>query len=89
MIPVSGAARVRAALAGEAQGAVVDGTPETYEILRIESGMPRLGADFGEDAFPEEAGLGAARRIAHQGLLHGAGDRGPHRVARASSSASW
>jgi glycine cleavage system T protein len=37
-------------------GAVPCGT-EALEMLRIEAGIPRYGADFGEDTLPLEAGL--------------------------------
>jgi tRNA-modifying protein YgfZ len=32
-------------------------TPETAEILRIESGRPRLGFELGDDVIPQEAGI--------------------------------
>jgi len=31
--------------------------PETAEILRIESGRPRLGFELGDDVIPQEAGI--------------------------------
>lgn len=42
--------------AGEALGALPSGC-EALETLRIEAGIPRYGADFGEDTLPLEAGL--------------------------------
>lgn len=56
-VPSAERASVEVAFEASAQGAVVDGDSETLEVLRIESGVPRLGPDFGEDVFPEEAGL--------------------------------
>ncbi len=41
---------------GQALGALPCGT-EALETLRIEAGIPRYGADFGEDTLPLEAGL--------------------------------
>jgi folate-binding protein YgfZ len=35
----------------------VEGDRDTLEILRIEAGIPRLGAELDEDVFPAEAGL--------------------------------
>ena len=34
-----------------------EASPETAEILRIESGRPRLGFDLGDDVIPQEAGI--------------------------------
>jgi folate-binding protein YgfZ len=34
-----------------------EATPEIAEILRIESGRPRLGFDLGDDVIPQEAGI--------------------------------
>lgn len=51
------AQRLRAALA--AQG-LVEAFPEALERWRIRRGIPRMGADFGPDALPAEAGLEAA-----------------------------
>ena len=31
--------------------------PEIAEILRIESGRPRLGFELGDDVIPQEAGI--------------------------------
>jgi tRNA-modifying protein YgfZ len=36
---------------------VPETTPETAEILRIESGRPRLGFELGNDVIPQEAGI--------------------------------
>jgi folate-binding protein YgfZ len=56
-VPAAARGAVASALWACAEGAAVEGDAETLEALRIEAGVPRLGADFGEDAFPEEAGL--------------------------------
>ena len=32
-------------------------SPEGLEVLRVENGVPRLGAEFGEETLPQEAGL--------------------------------
>jgi len=52
------AAAVRDALraAGEAHG-LVEGDAETLEVLRVEAGVPRLGAELSEEVLPAEAGL--------------------------------
>lgn len=42
--------------AGAGRG-LVEAGPEALEILRIEAGVPRLGAELDEDVFPAEAGL--------------------------------
>lgn len=39
---------------------LVEGDEETLEILRVEAGAPRLGAELGEDVLPPEARLDAA-----------------------------
>jgi folate-binding protein YgfZ len=59
-IPSTSSEAVASALAACAEGAVADGDADLLEMLRIEAGEPRLGADFGEDVFPEEAGLVAS-----------------------------
>jgi folate-binding protein YgfZ len=51
------AARLRAA--GAAHG-LVEGDAETLEILRVEAGIPRLGAELSEDVLPAEVGLDGA-----------------------------
>ncbi|HEY3351644.1 MAG TPA: glycine cleavage T C-terminal barrel domain-containing protein [Polyangia bacterium] len=55
LCPAGAAAAVGGALAGGSEriGA------EAFEVLRIEAGVPRCGADFGEDTLLLEAGLGA------------------------------
>jgi len=57
-VPAAAAEAVRADLleAGEAHGLVEAGL-EALEILRIESGTPRLGAELGEEVLPPEARL--------------------------------
>jgi aminomethyltransferase len=47
------------ALAGRPLGMVL-GSVETFEILRIEAGTPRFGAELGRDVLPAEAGLEVA-----------------------------
>ena len=44
-------------------GALVRGGPEALEILRIEAGIPRLGAELDEEVLPDEARLD--RAISH------------------------
>jgi folate-binding protein YgfZ len=60
-VRTAAAARVAAALAerGRAQG-LVAGSAGAFEILRIEAGTPRFGAELGSDVLPAEAGLEAA-----------------------------
>jgi len=60
-VPPEGRDAVLAALreAGAGRG-LVEGGPEALEILRVEAGVPRLGAELGEDVLPPEAGLDAA-----------------------------
>jgi folate-binding protein YgfZ len=45
--------------AGAEQGLVPAG-PEALEILRVEAGIPRYGAELDESVLPDEAGLGRA-----------------------------
>jgi folate-binding protein YgfZ len=45
--------------AGRGEG-LVDAGPEALEILRIEAGVPRYGAELDETVLPDEARLGAA-----------------------------
>lgn len=61
LVPRDGAARVREVLlsAVAAAGAHVC-TPEVLEVLRIEAGRPRLGAELSEDVLPPEARLEGA-----------------------------
>lgn len=60
LVPAADAQRELAALTTLAEhhggGAVSE---EGYELARIRLGRPRLGADFGERAYPQEAGLKA------------------------------
>jgi len=60
-VPPEGREAVLAALreAGAGRG-LVEGDPAALEILRVEGGVPRLGAELGEDVLPPEAGLDAA-----------------------------
>ena len=59
--PAGAARRVALALAetGRPQGLVV-GSGEAFEILRIEAGTPRFGAELGPDVLPAEARLETA-----------------------------
>jgi len=59
--PAGAARRVALALAeaGRPQGLVI-GSGEAFEILRIEAGTPRFGAELGPDVLPAEARLEAA-----------------------------
>ncbi|MDH3518814.1 MAG: hypothetical protein OEM49_00015 [Myxococcales bacterium] len=59
-VPRADAEAVFAALAEAvcANGGVI-GTPEALEVLRIEAGIPRFGAELGEDVLPAEAHLTA------------------------------
>ncbi|UCE85221.1 MAG: aminomethyltransferase family protein [Deltaproteobacteria bacterium] len=55
------AARVRAALrAAREAGGWLDGDPETLELLRIEAGIPRFGAELDASVLPDEARLDRA-----------------------------
>ena len=57
-VPAAAAQPVHSALlrAGEAHG-LVEAGPEVLEILRVEAGRPRLGAELGEEVLPPEARL--------------------------------
>ncbi len=61
LLPRAAEAAAREALlvAGRAEGLVLAG-PEALEILRIEAGRPRLGAELEEDVLPAEARLEGA-----------------------------
>jgi folate-binding protein YgfZ len=60
-VPVEACEPVLAALrAGAAGLGLVEADLEALEILRVESGTPRLGAELGEDVLPPEARLDAA-----------------------------
>lgn len=61
-VPTPAAAAVSAALRAVAGSGLVEADREVLEILRIEAGIPRLGAELDEDVFPAEAGL-VARAI--------------------------
>ena len=58
----AGAARPVALALARAGGpaGLVDGSAEAFEILRIEAGTPRFGAELGPDVLPAEVGLEAA-----------------------------
>jgi folate-binding protein YgfZ len=58
------------------------GDAETLEVLRIEAGTPRQGAELSEDVLPAETGLvGRAVNLA-KGCYTGQEDRRAHGVAR-------
>jgi folate-binding protein YgfZ len=59
--PAAAAQQVFAALAdaGRAAGLVI-GSGEAFEILRIEAGTPRFGAELGPEILPAEVGLESA-----------------------------
>jgi tRNA-modifying protein YgfZ len=54
IVPAAGAPEARAALAG--RGAV-EVTEEAAEVVRVESGRPRYGAEMSEATIPAEAGI--------------------------------
>lgn len=56
-VPSALAADVAGSLHAEGGASLVEGDAATLEILRIESGIPRLGAELDEDVLPAEAGL--------------------------------
>ncbi len=60
-VPEGGSGIVADALvaAGRPSGLAI-GSPEAFEILRIEAGTPRFGAELGPDVLPAEARLEAA-----------------------------
>ena len=43
--------------AGLLQSGATDGAPELWEVLRLERGRPRFGAEMDEDTMPAEAGI--------------------------------
>ena len=54
-VPVTQQAPVLAAL--EAAGDCVRGDAATLEVLRVEAGVPQMGAELDDEVFPAEAGL--------------------------------
>ena len=59
--PVAGATRVGAALHPNREAAgCVEADRATLELLRIEAGIPRFGAELDESVLPDEARLGDA-----------------------------
>jgi aminomethyltransferase len=56
-VPRESGERVADALRTAADGELVEGDAETLEVLRIEAGRPRLGAELDDEVFPAEAGL--------------------------------
>jgi folate-binding protein YgfZ len=56
-VPAGAEREVADALRAAAPGELVEGDAETLEVLRIEAGRPRLGAELDEEVFPAEAGL--------------------------------
>ena len=59
------------------EAGAVEVSAEAAEILRIESGVPRFGAEMGAETMPAEAGIVERRGQLHQGLLHRPGDGRP------------
>jgi aminomethyltransferase len=55
--PAEARAALLAAIARAGGDALVTGDTDVLEVLRIEAGIPRMGADLGEDVLPAEAGL--------------------------------
>ena len=53
--------------------------PEAWQTLRVEAGIPIMGAELDERTIAAEAGLLRALCQLHQRLLHGPGARGPAR----------
>jgi folate-binding protein YgfZ len=58
LAPAAAGEAVGAALgaAAAAEGAIIAGS-DLLEVLRVEAGIPRAGAELGEDVLPAEAGL--------------------------------
>jgi tRNA-modifying protein YgfZ len=54
LVPAAELQRVREGLLG---GGAVPASPEAAEILRIEAGRPRFGAEMGTETMPAEAGI--------------------------------
>ena len=54
IVPVADAGEVRGALA---RSGVAEATVEAAEILRVESGRPRFGAEMTTETIPQEAGI--------------------------------
>jgi tRNA-modifying protein YgfZ len=54
IVPVSDRDRILATLVG---AGAVEVSPEAAEILRIEAGQPRFGAEMGTETMPAEAGI--------------------------------
>ncbi|HEY3435311.1 MAG TPA: glycine cleavage T C-terminal barrel domain-containing protein, partial [Solirubrobacterales bacterium] len=54
IVPVAERDRVHAALTG---AGAVEVSPEAAEIVRIEAGRPRFGAEMGTETMPAEAGI--------------------------------
>jgi len=54
IVPSADCERVRAALLG---AGAVEVSPEAAEILRVEAGRPRFGAEMGTETMPAEAGI--------------------------------
>jgi aminomethyltransferase len=57
LAPVGAGDAVAEALRVAGGDALVEAGPEAFEILRVEAGIPRLGAELGEDVLPAEARL--------------------------------
>ncbi len=59
-LPAGSRERVVEALVTAADGSLILASRGALEVLRIEAGVPRLGAELDEDVFPDEARLEAA-----------------------------
>jgi folate-binding protein YgfZ len=58
LVPAEAAAAVHGALTGAAERLGAEwGDPAALEILRVEAGVPRAGAELGEEVLPAEARL--------------------------------
>ena len=57
------------------------GSIEDYERARILAGVPAMGREITTATIPAETGCPRALGELHEGVLHGAGARRPHRLA--------
>ncbi len=60
-----------------ARDGIAEVSADAAEILRVESGRPRFGAEMTAATIPAGGRDQRARRELHQGVLHRPGDRGP------------
>lgn len=56
-VPTAARAAVLAAIEAAGGAGLVHGDAASLEVLRIEAGVPRVGAELDEEVFPAEAGL--------------------------------